>query len=287
MIATIISGGIGNQLFMYAAARALSLRLNTGLVLNTKKGFRDDHAFNRNFELNVFDIYYSENKGLTFDRIGGKLIYKISRLFGFNILHPSYKILHDSTNNRGIDPRLFTHNKKNVFLEGYWQSEEYFQDYESVIRNDLTFLFERSITLKDEECQIFNEKNKNPVCMGVRRYQECTGPLSFAITDEHYYRKAMDYMCSKIDNPVFYVFTQDKEWVLKFLNPEGKYNIRFIREKENATIEDLYLMTRFKYHIISNSSYYWWGAWLAHGDIVVSNNNFINKSSNCKSWIVI
>jgi hypothetical protein len=287
MIATIISGGIGNQLFMYAAARSLSIRMNTGLVLNTEKGFRNDYTFKRNFELSAFNLNYTKNRKLTFDTIGSKVVQKISRFLGVNILNPSYKILHDSTENHDIDPRFFNQKRKNIFLEGYWQSEEYFKDYEDIIRSDLQFKFEKSLLLKAEESQIFATEDEIPVCVGVRRYQECNGPLSFAITDESYYTKAMDYMCSYLKNPVFYVFTQDKEWVINELNKKGRYKIRFIKDKNNSTIEDLYLMSRFKYHIISNSSYYWWGAWLANGNIVISNNNFINKASNCKSWIIL
>ena len=51
--------------------------------------------------------------------------------------------------------------------------------------------------------------------------------------------------------------------------------------------EDLYLMSQFQYHIISNSSFYWWGAWLANGKIVVSNDKFKNKKQNCQNWIIL
>lgn len=287
MIATIVSGGIGNQLFMYAAARALSLRQNTDLVLNIEKGFRDDYTYKRNFELNVFKLKYHQDAILTFDTFLGKIIYKVSRIFGRNILRPSYKLLHDTTDNKGVDERFFKCDDSDYFLDGYWQSEMYFKDYENVIRDDLVFSFDKSGVLQNEEYQIFSQSGKIPVCMGVRRYQECTGPLSFSITDEEYYIKAMDYMCAQLHDPVFYVFTQDKDWVLSKLNIDGKYDIRFVVDKENATIEDLYLMSRFKYHIISNSSFYWWGAWLANGDIVISNSNFVNKKSNCSLWTII
>lgn len=287
MIATILSGGIGNQLFMYAAARALALKNKTSLILNIDKGFRNDVTYKRNFELEVFNLEYRQCPILTFDTHFGKIIHKISLLVGRNILSPTYKILRDSTKNRGVDDRLLCSEGCNYFLEGYWQSEKYFKGFEKEIRKDLVFNFEKSEVLSKEEVQIFEDKRSTPVCIGVRRYQECTGSLSFSITDKSFYIRAMNYILLKVNNPVFYVFTQDKEWVLNNLNPNKKYDIRFVAEKENSTIEDLYLMTRFKYHIISNSSFYWWGAWLANGEIVISTNNFINKESNCESWIII
>lgn len=287
MISTTICGGLGNQLFMYATARALSLKKKTNLTLNVNTGFLYDKEYKRTYELGNFNIKFRKKRLLTFDYPLGSFIQKISKRLGFNLLCPWYKYYKESTNNKDFDQNLFKINTNNLYLDGYWQSAKYFSEFEIDIRKDLQMNFKKSDLLNKEEKEIFENSAGTPVCLGVRLYQECNHELSFDITQADYYIKAMNHICKHVEKPIFYVFTQAKDWV--HLNIENKCNhtIKYINEKPNATIEDLYLMTKFQYHIISNSSYYWWGAWLAKGKIVISNNNFINKESNCKEWIII
>lgn len=286
MIATTLFGGIGNQLFIYATARALAIKNGTDLILNANE-FRKDKVYKREFELKYFNIKYKENRLLTFDYPLGNLPKKISRRIGYNILCPSYKYYTDKTHNHAYDNNLLNINYQNIYLEGYWQSEKYFKEYAEIIKNDLQFKIVKSDILAKEEEDIFGDKQYTPVCIGIRRYQECNRKLSFNITNEDYYISAIEYLSKKINNPIFYIFTQDQEWVNSALVKRTKFKFRFIKEKKNATIEDLFLMSKFKYHIISNSSYYWWGAWLSDSKIVISNNNFINKDSNCEKWTII
>ena len=139
MIVTTIAGGIGNQLFMYAAARAMALRKKTDLVLNDVTGFREDKEYKRNFELSCFNISYEHDRKLSFQYPYAKYFKKVSKLIKHNILSPSYYYLLDSTRNTGIDVRYFNIKGNNVYLDGYWQSEDYFKDFEAEIRKDLAF----------------------------------------------------------------------------------------------------------------------------------------------------
>lgn len=288
MISTTICGGLGNQLFMYAAARALSLKKKTDLFLNINTGFINDIEYKRIYELDNFNIKFKKNRLLTFDYPLGTFIQKVSKRIGVNLLCPWYKYYNDPTQNKDFDQNFYNLKTDNLYIDGYWQSEKYFTEFEKEIRQDLQMDFEKSDLLIKEEKDIFdNPGTETPICLGVRLYQECKHALSFEITQADYYLKAMDYICKQVENPVFYVFTQAKEWVSENIESCVKYKIKYISEKPNSTIEDLYLMTKFRFHIISNSSYYWWGAWLANGEMVISNNNFINKASNCKEWIVI
>ena len=288
MISTTICGGLGNQLFMYATARALSLKKKTDLFLNINTGFINDIEYKRIYELDNFNIKFKKNRLLTFDYPLGTFIQKVSKRLGVNLLCPWYKYYNDPTQNKDFDPILYNLKTDNLYIDGYWQSEKYFAEFEKEIRQDLQMNFEKSNLLIKEEKEIFdNPGSETPICLGVRLYQECKHALSFEITQVDYYLKAMDYICKLVENPVFYVFTQAKEWVSENIESCGKYKIKYVSEKPNSTIEDLYLMTKFRFHIISNSSYYWWGAWLAKGEMVISNNNFINKATNCKEWIVI
>lgn len=285
MIATTIAGGIGNQMFMYAAAKALALRNHTQLAVNADTGFLLDKEYQRNYELDCFNLSFRQNRLATFHFPCSRYVKALSRTFGRNILAPHYIYYRDSTDNRGVDSAFFDIKSANVFLDGYWQSEAYFKDFEKEIRNDFSFTSATTNRIVSEVHRIFCNTSKVPVCVGVRRYQECKHKMSFSITDEAYYLKAMAYIQASVGNPRFYVFSQDKEWVYQELIAKSKFDIVLV--PEHSASEDLYLMSNFRFHIISNSSFYWWGAWLADGDIVVSNDNFINKKSNCDKWIIL
>lgn len=287
MIATTLSGGIGNQLFMYATAKAMALRNETELVINNTTDFAKDSVYHRQYELDVFNFSFKKNRFLTFDYPGGNLIKKICRKVGRNIFCPQYIFFIDKFNNHKYNPALLEIRNTCIYLEGYWHSELYFKDYEKTIREELAFDFVKSDMLIMEENEIFNQPNITPICIGVRRYEEAPDPNHFNLTDKDYYLAAMDFFEKRVTNPVFFLFTQAKEWVNNNLCHSG-HDIRFIKDKQNnGTVEDLYLMSRFKYHIISNSSYYWWGAWLANGETVVSCRNWFNDKANCESWILI
>lgn len=287
MVATTLAGGLGNQLFMYAAARAMSIRLGTGLVLNTKQGFLDDWQFHRNYELQEFNIPYKESRFLTFDYRGGNRIMNLSRKYGRNFLFPSQVFLRDNTKNKGIDERFFEQKGKSVYLEGYWPSEIYFANQKQFIRNDLKWdNLRKSELLSSEEHDVMTTIDKCPVCLGIRRYQECKSTPSIRVCEAGFYLKSIDLIARKLPKPpLFYIFTQDIEWTLENICRQCNYEFKFIQEKR--AIEDLYLMSIFRYHIISNSTFYWWGAWLADGDLVVSSNNFTNRYTNLSSWISI
>lgn len=286
MIATTLAGGIGNQLFMYAAAQSLALDKGTHLVLNTDYGFVNDLQFHRNFELDIFNIHYITDRYLTFDYKGGVKIKSISRKLGMNILCPLYTFFNDKTQNKGVDERFFKLKSQNVYLEGYWQSERYFCNHADYIRKELSFNFKKSDLIIKEASEILGYKNTIPVSVGVRRYQECVNTPSFGIVEAGFYIEAMNYMIGKLPSPpTFYIFSQDADWVKENIIPFVSCSIKIM--DEHTSIEDLYLMSLFKYHIISNSTFYWWGAWLADGNMVVSTKQFINKETNLPNWYVI
>ena len=286
MIATTLAGGIGNQLFMYAAAQSLALDKGTQLVLNTDDGFVNDYQFHRNYELDNFNIHYKTNRFLTFNYKGGERIKNLSRKYGLNILCPLYTFLGETTYNKGIDNRFFEIKSRYIYIEGYWQSEKYFHNHTDYIRKELSFNFKKSDSLLKESANILSQKNNIPVCVGVRRYQECVNKPSFGVVEADFYIEAMNYMISKLPIlPYFYIFSQDVDWVKKNIIPFANCPIKIM--DEHTTIEDLYLMSLFKYHIISNSSFYWWGARLANGNLVVSTKQFINKDTNLPDWYVI
>lgn len=286
MVAVRLNGGIGNQLFIYTAARALAQRLGTEVVLNTSKGFVIDFRYHRTFELAPFQLSYLTDPILTFDYRGSGKVQELSRRIGRNFFRPGYVYLKDNTDNTSVDDRFFKIKSKNVFLEGFWQSPMYFQEYEQLIRQDLSFPADLELKLKDKIGIIKDCSARTHVCMGVRRYQECVDLGRLVRIDEDYYLKAMDYVSKYTENtPMFHIYTQDVDWVKKHIVEKTDFDI--VIEQERSTIEDLCLMSKYHYHIISNSTFYWWGAWLADGKMVVTTDKFINKHSNLSKWIII
>ena len=111
------------------------------------------------------------------------------------------------------------------------------------------------------------------------------------ICTREYYRKAFNYIIERVENPVFYVFSDEPEKAAEMLK---EYNCCLITENRNEnSYKDMYLMSRCRYHIIANSTFSWWGAWLdkRSNQIVVTPsrwNNICRKNEICcNGWIMV
>jgi hypothetical protein len=280
MVVTTLFGGLGNQMFIYAMARALALRNREDLILNCNSGFKHDYAFRRQYALDNFAIQFRTNKWLSFDFNGGRLIRKISEKIGRHIIFPSYKMVSEISQNKYFEDKWIEKPQHNIILNGYWQSEKYFEDYGDQIRQDFRFtkLFSDEVA---RQANMIAQTEGTPVALGIRLYQECA-TLTIPVTDKEYYSRAMQYIVEQVPDAVFYVFTQVPEWAINNLSNHFQFKIM----QGNKAIDDLYLITLCKHHIISNSSLYWWGAWLADiGGIIVSPKSVMNKDFIPNNWI--
>jgi hypothetical protein len=289
MIATTLSGGLGNQMFMYAMVRAMSLRNGTDVAFNTQFGFKNDSLYHRDLELQHFNVQLEESTLQTFDYGVGRYVRVISRKIGRNILHPSSKFIIEQHPLR-FQKELLCEKGKNLYLEGYWQSEDYFKDYENVIRNDFKIKTKMPDNIHNELAS-WRSDGRQLVFVGIRRYQECKSTTPGMVLGEDYYNKAIELMETKLNNPKFIVFTQEREWAKTHVKSSCPIVFAEPKKGDLSTIEDMFLMTQCDHAIISNSSYYWWGAWLQNTDknnhVVVSSNNFVNQDSVCDNWIII
>lgn len=281
-----ISGGLGNQMFMYATGRALALRVGGELILDYDNSGKKDF-YGRTFELNKFNIKGKRSNFYSYNYPLGKILKKISRRLGRHI--PCLNIKNVSENKSFDFDSDILSITNSCHLSGYWQSELYFKDFENVIRQDFVFLNPMSHKVLDEKEQILN-LNDRAVALCVRRYQEVKQFGKLKLTEVDYYKKAIIEIQKRVPNPVFFCFSQTPLWVKEMLEPLG-IEIRYITPKqgENASIEDLYLMMNFKNFILSNSTYYWWGAWLSSRSdkLIISPNNWCCNKSNCDGWIII
>jgi hypothetical protein len=185
----------------------------------------------------------------------------------------------------GFDEQFLSNCPDNVDLFGYYQSEKYFKHIEDEIRKDFTFKQE----VLDLSLDFFkNFENTKVISLHIRRGDYVVNSNHPVQTIE-YYEKALEYFDDTL--PVL-VFSDDSEWCKQ---QELFIPDRFMISEENSTDADLCLMSLCKYHIIANSSYSWWGSWLAKSQRTIApkkwfDGDCINHSTQdlyCSDWIII
>ena len=260
MIITEIKGGLGNQMFQYAAGRVLAEINKTNLLLDTK--IYDNQIMHNGFELTrIFNIDAVIAKHEDICKINRFYNYKIARYIKNYVsryldINTFYKEKSVTFNSK------FFNLKDNCYLSGYWQSEKYFSNYEDLIRQQFKF-----ITLLSSQNAIVADvikKTSNTISLHIRRgdYLSTAEARSVhSVCNVDYYKRAMREIETKILNPTYFIFSDDIEWVKK--NLKIKKNHHYI--DHNTSIEsynDMRLMSLCDHHIIANSSFSWWGAWL-------------------------
>lgn len=245
MIAVRLIGGLGNQMFQYAAARALAERNNTNLVLDLSWFNQDFNADTtpRHYELSCFSLDKSTSryKGTT----RGKIQFSLAKKYTEPHFH--------------YDP-AFMDLPKNTVLSGYFQSEKYFSDIREILLQDFSWIKEPAGKNKELLKQI--QEDPSSVSVHVRRgdYVSNENAAKFhGLTGVEYYMAAVSQVSQKVKNPKLYVFSDDPNWCkqnLKFTQPTV-----YISHNSDGS-EDMRLMKACKHNIIANSSFSWWGAWL-------------------------
>jgi len=262
MIIVKLKGGLGNQLFQYAAAKNLAILNQTNLLVDSSSGFSND-PYKRSFALLNFCIK-SEIASLdAINEILGKNNFiryirnKIPFLFSFtNLQYVHEKFFHYDEKIANIK------SKKIIYLEGYFQSEKYFYKISPEILDEFKFKQKASEINRNYLAKI---KNCESVSLHVRTYEDAkiiSDSQIYGNPSIDYYQKAVNHMISKLNNPVFFIFSDNIIWAQKniFIN-NAKVEYISHNDLENGH-EDLRLMKACKHNIIANSSFSWWGAWL-------------------------
>jgi len=168
----------------------------------------------------------------------------------------------------------------NVYLDGYWQSEKYFHDIVDFLRNEFSFVISPSIINQEMMDKI---KKCNSVSLHIRRgdYISNSETMKFhGVLGTEYYRVSLNLIKEKIKDPEIFVFSDDIMWAKANLDTD--LPIHFIDHNGTGKdYEDLRLMSNCQHHIIANSSFSWWGAWLsANPDkIVIAPKQWFNDQS--------
>lgn len=255
MIISELHGGLGNQMFQYAAAKALALHNDVQLKIDLKKF--DTYTL-RNYELNCFTL--NSNIANFLDRLPyhDSLISKVYMSYMFRVNHISYK--HYREPHYHFDQSFFEL-PKNTYITGYFASEKYFTNIEKEIRDDFRF-----IKLKNNlNKKLVNKiKKSKSVSIHIRRGDYITNKNAnkfHGVVPLSYYKTAIDYIKNKFDSVSFFVFSDDSQWAKENLNI--KDHIEFITHNTGSnSFRDMQLMSYCKHNIIANSTFSWWGAWL-------------------------
>ena len=260
MIIVGLKGGLGNQLFQYAAGRRLAHIHNTIVKLDTTAYY---YGGPRQFELNHFNI--KENIAVTaeINQLTSVKNNKLQRLI-HDLLHnhPNLAPTHIRYNKTNFNPRILTL-PDNVYLEGYWTSERYFKDIENIIRKEFTFKNPPSEQIQ----QIIEQISAvNSVSLHIRRGDYVLDPKTnqtHGICGLDYYYRCIEQISLKIKYPHFFIFSDNMDWCRN--NLKIKYHpVNYVDHNQpDKACEDLRLMSLCKHHIIANSTFSWWGAWLA------------------------
>lgn len=255
-----ICGGIGNQLFSYAAARRFALKNDYELVIDDFSGFIRDYIYQRTYKLCHFCIPCRTATGMERLEPFSKFRRYIKRKI--NIRRPFEKRRYLIQEGIDFDSRLLTFEPKGtVYLEGYWQSEKYFVDVENVIRQDL-----RIIPPTDDKNIAMAELINNCIAVAVHvRFFDLVDELGGVNnTPDDYYKHAIHKMESLVPNAHFFIFS-DRPEDAKARIPLNADRVTFVSHNKNDDVAfaDLWLMTQCKHFIIANSTFSWWGAWLS------------------------
>jgi hypothetical protein len=252
-----IQGGLGNQLFCYAAARRLALTNGAELVLDTESGFRRDYTYKRTFSLAPFNIparHATQAERLEPLRPLRKRMI-LWRERNLPLQERSYIIEHGLE----FDPRLLSVSAKDtVWLDGFWQSEGYFKDVQNTIRNDLTM-----VPPKDEANLRMAERirQSTSVCLHVRFFDQPGSSGNLNLKQE-YYEQAVAWMDAALPGCHYFIFS-DRPEATGFLRIKpSRYTVVTHNRTAGTHYADLWLMTQCSGYIIANSTFSWWAAWL-------------------------
>lgn len=265
---------MGNQMFQYATARALESRKSENVILDffflNSNTLSSETFTAREFELGIFTKLRAE--ALTDFRrklmSSQSFFYrKMRRLIGFKVVYVQQK-----ENEFVAIPY-----SKDIYLDGYFQSEKYFKHIREELLSDFAF------PLLDESNQKLKDKmlKENSVSIHVRRgdYVSVKKSLDYhGVLSLQYYKKALEVLNSKSgEEKTYYIFSDDPQFI--------KDNFGFLPQYEfvegnrgKDSWKDMALMQACKHHIVANSSFSWWGAWLSdRRGVTIAPSDWLNS----------
>jgi hypothetical protein len=288
-----LSGGLGNQLFQYAVGRAVTLISDAELVLDVDTGFVRDLQYKRRYELSSFALNSKEATQLQrsvwlWHRVQSKL-WSAGGSFYQRGLFADFFIEKEFVFQQLLVARSL---RRDTWLVGYWQSPKYFASYAALLRSEL-MPPAPPIDGKYRELAALLLQSDS-IALGIRLYEESRNPGDHASTGRLKTAAEINLAINKLrklkPEGRFFVFCTHRAPELAKLNlpPDTIYVTP--DEGYADSVNCLWLLTRCKHHIFTNSSFYWWGAWLSHAvhnpaeQLIFAADNFINVDGLCEHW---
>lgn len=281
MVFVYLRGGLGNQMYQYACAYSLSQRKGDSLCLITEHILHDHD--NRKYELSYFEIPGNltvSDKAVLFHDPSSFLhraIRKVSKEWSWKLSPITGNYFWMFSGYRNF-PKHF--NRKNIYLDGYWQYEGYFKEFAEDIK--------KQFTLKKEFMSgpyfdlLKRIQSTNSVCIHVR-LGDYLYIKSILLCDDEYYNKGIEIIQEKVSDPFFFVFSDEIDKARAMIGKSD--NILFIPD-DISDIESFSLMCSCKHFIISNSTYSWWAQYIAkkESSVVIAPKRWDKKMND---WITI
>lgn len=251
-----LNGGLGNQMFRYAHGRKLELidKKNVAYDISFFENSRSDIDTPRPFLLDQFNINpnakFATTKQNKFTKLIKKIISKITGNYHF------------------------------------YQSERYFADIKEIILKEFTL--KKPLTQKAEEFINTIKNTPGSVSIHIRRgdyaYNKKTN-THHGLCDLEYYYRAIEYVKSKVENPIFLIFSDDIDWAKNNLKID---RVTFVSNPEMKEYEEMIIMSNCLHNIIANSTFSWWAAYLNQNTdkIVISPKQWTNKDTSDKLGIL-
>ncbi|MFN8251441.1 MAG: alpha-1,2-fucosyltransferase [Ferruginibacter sp.] len=277
MIIVQLKGGLGNQLFQYAAGLSLASHHGVPLKVDIAELFEKKHATDtaRAFDLEKFNC----NPVVANEAEIASVLQSSALKKWTDKLKPCYKRLDYKEAAFFFDPHFFQ-SGNHIYLRGYRQSEKYFQHIEVLIRQQFVIKPVYTNPVKELAEKL---RSHNSVAVHIRRKDYLSAAYSkiHGALPADYYNRAAELIAGKTDQPVFYIFSDDPEWVKANFNI-GLPVVFITPEMSNAAITDFYLISSCRHQVIANSTFSWWAAWLNDntGKMVVAPNKWFNEAAH-------
>ena len=286
-----VYGGLGNQMFQYAFGRSISLKHNAELFFDFSPLKDASVSHGSRPLLSLFQVDAKQAPQAMIDKLEKdatpRLVKFMRKVFGrrrtikTSCFHePHFHFCEEAL--KVQRPTIFS---------GYWQSSKYFSEYQEAIRKDFTFPDFTENHNKDYANAI--AQAENAVSLHIRRGDYIANPATnkvHGVPLEIYYQDAVKHFEENTKNPHFFIFSDDIDWVKENLTIS---NMTLVAGNSgDKAFRDMQLMSLCKHHILANSSFSWWGAWLSNmpGTVIAPKMWFLDTSLNTKdlyeeSWL--
>lgn len=252
----VIKGGLGNQMFQYAHYLARKARFPRGFSIFDTHNCRGAHQgfeLNHLFHLSAFGLGWILN-------IENAVLFSKLRKYIWKRMHIYVEKLDWIYDESSVDI------PKSCVFEGYWQTEKYFKGIADVVRKEFQFDYHM---LNQQSKEIVDEiKRCHSISLHIRRgdYLNIKGKdISLSLD---YYKRAIEYITEHVRTPMFFIFSDDPQWVRDNFKVKNAMYVDWNCGKDSW--QDMCLMSCCKHNIIANSTFSWWGAWLnANPDKIV------------------